>query len=98
MGQSHWLHGLRQRSAVARLLGLQVRIAQGHGRLSLVSVVFVRQMSLRRAHHSSRRVLPIVVCLSVIEEPHRGGLIPLRLLSHETDNKQKIFKLWSYKL
>jgi hypothetical protein len=32
--------------------------------VSVVSVVVVRQRSLRRADHSSRRVLPSVVCLT----------------------------------
>jgi len=38
---------------------------RGQGCLSLVNVVCY-QMSLRRAYHSSRGVLPSVVCLSVI--------------------------------
>ena len=33
---------------------------------------------MRRADHSSRGVLPSVVCLSVIDKPHRGGLGPTR--------------------
>jgi hypothetical protein len=36
---SQWLRGLTRRSAVARLLGLYVRIPPGHGCLSVVSVV-----------------------------------------------------------
>jgi hypothetical protein len=43
----------------------------------------VRWRSLRRADHSSRGVLPSVVCLRAIEEPHRGGLDPVGLSSHE---------------
>jgi hypothetical protein len=43
----------------------------------------VRKRSLRRVGHSSRGALPSVVCLSVIEEPHRGGLGPLRLSNYE---------------
>jgi len=35
------------------------------------------------ADHSSRGVLPSVVCLSVIAELHRGGLGPLELSRHE---------------
>jgi len=35
------------------------------------------QTSLRRADHSPRGVLLSVVCLSVVEEPHTGGLGPL---------------------
>jgi len=43
----------------------------------------VRERSLRRADHSSRGVTPNVVCLRVVEEPHRRGLGPLRLSNHE---------------
>jgi hypothetical protein len=39
----------------------------------------VRYRSLRRADHSSRGVLPSVVCLSEIAESDRGGLGPLVL-------------------
>ena len=42
-------------------------------------------MSLRQADHSSRGVVPGVVCLKVIEEPHRGNLGPLGLSSHKQD-------------
>ena len=64
--------------AAAPLLGLWVRIPPGgYGFLSLMSVVcVVRQRSLRRADHSSRGVLPNVVCLSAIKEPYAGGLDP----------------------
>jgi len=34
----------------------------------------VRYRSHRQADHSSREVLPRVLCMSVIEETHRGGL------------------------
>jgi hypothetical protein len=37
--RSQWPRGLRPRPTAARWLGLQVRIPQGHGCLSLVSVV-----------------------------------------------------------
>jgi len=53
----------------APLLGLWVRIPLGHGCLSLVSVVLSGRESLRRAVHSSRGVLPSVVCQGVIENP-----------------------------
>ena len=36
-----------------------------------------RQTALRWTDHSSRGVLPTVVCLSVIVEPQRGGPGPL---------------------
>ena len=43
----------------------------------------VSYRSLRRADHSSRGVLPIVGCLSVISKPRKGGCPdPLRMLSY----------------
>jgi hypothetical protein len=42
---------------------------------------------VRRTDHSSRGVLPGMLCLSVIEEPRRGGLGPLEVSIHE---KKKI--------
>jgi hypothetical protein len=57
------------------------------GMYSYVCVLWVlcvvKWRSLRRAYHLSRGVLPIVVCLSVIEEIHRGGLDPLGMSNHE---------------
>lgn len=51
-----------------------------------VSVLWVlcviRERSLLRADHSSRGVTPNVVCLRVVEEPHRKGLDPLGLSNH----------------
>ena len=45
-------------------------------------VCVVRERSVRRVDHSSRRVLPIVVCLSVIlKSQKREGLGPLGVLS-----------------
>jgi hypothetical protein len=38
-GRFQWPRGLRRESAAVRLLGLRVRIPQGHGCLSVVSVV-----------------------------------------------------------
>ena len=50
---------------------------RGHWCLSLVSVV-LSYGDLRRADHSPRRVLPSVVCQSVIVKPQqRGGPGPL---------------------
>jgi len=44
--------------------------------------------SLLWADHSSRGVLPSVVCLSVIEEPQRGEGLGLQgLSSHEKRNR-----------
>jgi hypothetical protein len=42
--------------------------------------------SLRRTDHLSRGVIPSVMCLSVIEEPHRGGLGPLDVSNQEEKN------------
>jgi hypothetical protein len=43
--------------------------------------------SLRRADHSSRGVLPSVVCLSVIANPrYRGGLGPLEDVATRREN------------
>jgi len=42
---------------------------------------------LRRADQLTRGVLPILVCLSVIKQPLRGGLGPLGLSSHEREKK-----------
>ena len=38
---------------------------------------------MRRAYHSSRGAVQSEVCLSVIEEPHRGVLGSLGLSRHE---------------
>jgi len=40
----------------------------------------VRYRSLLRADHFSREVLLRVVCMSVIEETHGGGLGPLEVV------------------
>jgi hypothetical protein len=60
LSRSHWLRGLRRRSAAACLLRLWVQIPCGHGCLFVVSVVHC-QRSLRRADHSSGGVLPTVI-------------------------------------
>jgi hypothetical protein len=57
----------------------------------LLVLCVVKQRSLRRTDHSSGGVPPTVVCLSVIEEPQRGGLGPLGLSSHE---KKKSYFTW----
>ena len=48
------------------------------GNMYVFLLCAVRQSSLQRANHSSRKVLPIV-----IGETQRGGLAPLGLSSHE---------------
>jgi hypothetical protein len=60
-----WPRGLRRGFAAAFLLRLRVRISPGHGRLSVVSVVFCQVEVSARTDHSFRGVLPNVVCLNV---------------------------------
>ena len=51
-----------------------------HGCLSVVRVMCCQEISLQCADRSSRGVLPIVVCLSMIAEPQRWeGAGPVRL-------------------
>jgi hypothetical protein len=45
----------------------------------------VKYRLLQRADHSFGKVLPSEVCLSVIEEPHRGGPGPMGLPSNENN-------------
>jgi hypothetical protein len=64
---SYWLHCLRRRSVAAWLLGLRVRIPAGYMDISILwDLCVAREKFLRRADQSSRGVLPIVACLSVI--------------------------------
>jgi len=84
---SQWVCGLRLGSVAARLLGLRVRIPLGTW-MSLVNIVFCQvERYLRQADHSSRGVLPSVVCVIVIviAKPQSwGGSDPLAgLLRHE---------------
>ena len=67
-----WPRGLRSGSRAARLLRLRVRIPPAEW-MSVCCECCV----LRRADHSSRGVLPSVVCLSVIVKPRWGGPGPL---------------------
>jgi hypothetical protein len=57
----------------ATLLRLGIQFSPGEIDIYLLWVVcVVRERSLRRADHSSRGVLPIVVCLSVIVGPQNN--------------------------
>jgi hypothetical protein len=89
--RSQWPRRLRPGSAAARCLGLQFRIAPDQWCLSLVSVVCSQvEISLRLADHSSRRVLPSAVCLSVITKPKKcEGSGPLWLSSHKNRTAQR---------
>jgi len=51
--------------------------------MSVCCELCVRWRSLRRADQSSRGFLPCVVCVRVIEVPHRGGLYSLGMSSYE---------------
>ena len=79
LSRSRWPRGLRCGSAAACWLGLRVRISPWAVDFGLLWVLcFVSYRSLRRADHSSRGVLPSVVCLSVAVKPQEwGGLGPL---------------------
>jgi hypothetical protein len=69
MCRSGWPRGLRFGSAAAQLLGLWVRIPLEAWMLLCV----VRYRSLRRAHHSSRGVLPSVVRQMSVKAKLRKG-------------------------
>ena len=70
--QSQWPRLLRRGCGARRLLGLQVRIPPGNGSLSFSlsgDCCAEREISLRWADHSSRRIHLSVGCLSVIVKP-----------------------------
>ena len=58
---SQWPSGLRRGSVDGRLLGSRVGIPPGAW-MFVLNVCVVRYSSVRRADHSSRGVLPTVVC------------------------------------
>jgi len=64
----------------------------------LCMLYVVRQRSLRRADHSSRGVLPNMICLSVIVNPRRGnpwyGIGSKRHRKRERD-AEGLLSLWS---
>ena len=64
--------------------------AVGHGCLSVMSVACCPLEVSDHSNHSSRGVLPIVVCLSVIEESHRGLPGPIWLPCHEKKNSLSV--------
>jgi hypothetical protein len=67
-GRSQWPRGLRRGSTAARLLGLWVRIPPRAWILSVVSVVCCQVEVSATAYHSSRGVVPSVVCLECESE------------------------------
>jgi len=64
--RSQWPRCLRLGSAAARLLGLRVRIPPWAWMPVSCEYCVVSYRSLRRADHSSREVLPSVLCLNII--------------------------------
>jgi len=88
--RSKWPRGLRCGSAAASLLRSWVRIPPEVWNVCLLRVLCViRYSALRRAHHSSRGVLPNVVCRCVWSRKPRewGGPGPLAGLLHQMENK-----------
>jgi hypothetical protein len=66
--------GLRRGAEATRLLGLRVWIPLVNMYVCLLCVLcVVRYRSLRRADHSSRGVLPCVVCLCGMVKPRQWG-------------------------
>ena len=65
----------------SRDCGFESRL--GHECRSVVSVACCQVEFLVGAHHSSRRVLQSVACLSMLEKPHTDDLRPLGLSNHE---------------
>ena len=63
LGRTRWLRGLMRGSVTFRLLGLPVR-TRLWAQICLLSILCVRQRSLRRADSSSRGLLLSVVCLN----------------------------------
>ena len=74
-GRSQWTRDQRRGAAVARLLGLWVRILPRHWCLSLVIVMLSLEVSATD-WSPLQRVLPSVVCLSVAKRRQWGGLDP----------------------
>jgi hypothetical protein len=74
---SQWPRSLRHMSIATPLLGLWVWIPQRPWMfVSCECCVFVGQRSLHLVDYSSKRVLPSVVCPSVIAKPCKGRVWP----------------------
>jgi len=69
------------RPLASRGCGFESRLE--HRCRSVVSLMCCQVEFLARTHHSSRRVLLSVVCLSMFEKTHTDGLGPLGLPNHE---------------
>jgi hypothetical protein len=75
--RSQWPRNLRRGSSAPRLVGLSVRISpRAWMSVFCECCVLSGRGLLHRADHSSRGVLPSVVCLNVIAKNERGGHNP----------------------
>jgi hypothetical protein len=69
---SRWLRFLRHRSAAALLLGLRVRIPPGSMYICFLWMFcVVRYRPVWRADHSSRGILPGVMCLGMVRSNNK---------------------------
>jgi len=89
--QSQWPRGPTHGSVAACLLGLRVRIPP---RAWIYVVIVALSGRGLCDSHSSRGVLPSVVCPSVIEEPPRGCLGALQ----QSSNEKYIYTLYPRKI
>jgi len=73
------------------LVGLQIRIPSGGvDDCILAFLCVVKYRSPRRADHSSRGVLQIVMCLSVIMKPSRGSCVMGKIIT--SGDKEVLYK------
>ena len=92
--QSHWPSDQRRGSAADRWLGLRVRIPPGAW--VSVSCECCVLWGLRRAYHSSRGVLPTVVCHCVWSRNLRNeaAVVRVGLLRRERIYKNNEYSTW----
>jgi len=62
---------MKRETAIARLRNFEFQSHRGHECTSVLNVVCCQERSLQRTNHSSRGVVPSVVCLSAISKPQR---------------------------
>jgi hypothetical protein len=80
---------------VKGLQRLQVRIPrEGMNVCPLWVTCFDTQRSLWQPDHSSRGFRPSMVCLSVVEKPHRRGISPRLLSNHEKKKLRGLLTHW----
>ena len=86
-----WPRGLRRRYAAAPFLGLRVRGPPGEWIYVSCECCVLPGRGLCHVPITRPGFLPSVVCTSVIEEPHRGGLGPLGLSSLKKIECSRLF-------